>query len=273
MSVRIHDRRACLLGEGALWHPERGQLLWFDILSKQLRTSANMWQFDQHVSAAGWIDHDTLLIASETALLRMNLTTGATAGVIDLEADDPRTRSNDGRADPMGGFWIGTMGKALEPGLGAIYRYYRGEVRKIIAPLTIPNAICFAPDGRVAYYTDTPERRVLFQPLDAEGWPDGEPGVLVDLRREQLNPDGAIVDREGCLWIAQWGASRVARYSSEGVFLSAVDLPASQITCPALNDQTLYVTSAAEGVEEMYGGMTFAIDVAASGQKEHRVLL
>lgn len=271
--VRVHDKRACVLGEGPLWHPERAQLFWFDILSKQLLTHGGMWQFDEHVSAAGWVDLDTLLIASETALLRFDLKSGRADPVIALEPDNPLTRSNDGRADPMGGFWIGTMGKALERGMGAIYRFYRGELRQIAAPITIPNAICFAPDGRTAYYTDTPDRRILAQPLDDDGWPEGAPSVVLNLRRDQLSPDGAVVDDEGYLWIAQWGASRVARYSPAGAFLTAVDLPASQITCPAFDGNTLYVTSASDGVDEAQGGMTFAVEVAAQGQREHRVIL
>lgn len=273
MSVSIHDPRACRLGEGPLWHPERGQLFWFDILSKKLLCAGAEWQFDEHVSAAGWVDHDTLLIASETALSRFDLTTGRTDPVIALEPDDPRTRSNDGRADPFGGFWIGTMGKAAQPGLGAIYRYYKGELRKLYPGITISNAICFAPDGRTAYFTDTPTQQVMAQVLDAEGWPKGAPRVLIDLTADKLNPDGAVVDVEGCLWIAQWGASRVARYSAEGVFLSAIDFPASQITCPAFGAGGLYVTSAAVGANEAQAGQTFLAATGVKGQAEHRVIL
>lgn len=256
-----------------MWHPERGQLFWFDILSKTLLTQDNAWEFDEHVSAAGWIDRDTLLIASETSLSRFDLTTGESTFEVALEANDPRTRSNDGRADPQGGFWIGTMGKAAEPGLGAIYRFYQGALRKLFDRITISNAICFAPDGRTAYFTDTPTQKIMAQPLDADGWPSGKPRVHIDLRAEGLNPDGAVVDAEGCLWNAQWGAGRVARYAPDGAFLSALDLPASQITCPAFGPGGLYVTSAAEGVDEAQGGQTFVLETPITGQNEHRVIL
>ena len=69
------------------------------------------------------------MIAHETSLLLFNLNSRESEKIVDLEADDPITRSNDGRADPWGGFWIGTMGKKLEKDAGAIYRYYRGELR------------------------------------------------------------------------------------------------------------------------------------------------
>lgn len=273
MNVQVYDTRRCQLGEGPLWHPERKELLWFDILDKKLLSKNNEWQFDEHVSAAGWIDHDTILVATETALLSFNLKDAGASLVTPLEADDPRTRSNDGRADPLGGFWIGTMGKALEPGLGAIYRFYKGELRQLYAPITIPNAICFSPDGTKAYFADTPTQQIMLQTLDKDGWPLGSAQVFINLQDERLNPDGAVVDAEGCLWVAQWGASRVARYSPEGVFLSAISLPASQITCPAFGNSRLYVTSAAHGVNEPQGGQTFSIELSHKGQKEHRVIL
>jgi sugar lactone lactonase YvrE len=56
-------------------------------------------------------DQNTLLVATETDLVRFDLETGAQERVAPLEAGNPATRSNDGRADPFGGFWIGTMGK------------------------------------------------------------------------------------------------------------------------------------------------------------------
>ena len=89
----------------------------------------------------GWIDEDRLLVASETALWVMDLESGDRDHVTALEADNPVTRSNDGRADPWGGFWIGTMGKAAEPGRSAIWRYYRGEMRRLFPGLTITSQI------------------------------------------------------------------------------------------------------------------------------------
>ena len=277
--LTIFDETPCLLGEGPLWHPRRQALFWFDILGKTLHarggTGRLSWQFGEHVSAAGWVDDDRLLIASETALLVFDLETGASTHLCDLEADNPVTRSNDGRADPFGGFWIGTMGKAAEKGAGAIYRWYRGELRRLYDGITISNAICFSPDGKTAYYTDTVRRVIRRQALDGEGWPVGDAETHIDLRPEGLNPDGAVVDAEGCLWNAQWGAGRVARYDPAGRFLSAIELPATQVTCPAFGEGVLYVTSAAHGAPEAErsAGLTFALPIEIEGQAEHRVIL
>ncbi|MCA1972832.1 MAG: SMP-30/gluconolactonase/LRE family protein [Caenispirillum sp.] len=279
MTAAIHDARVCELGEGALWHPLRGQLFWFDILGRRLLTrdaagAPRAWDFDEHVSAAGWVDEDRLLIASETALFLFDLRDGRRESVVALEADRPQTRSNDGRADPWGGFWIGTMGKAAEPGAGALYRWYGGTLRQVRAGMTIPNAICFGPDGLV-YFADTATRVIHHQRLDADGWPAGEAAVHLDLSREGLHPDGAVVDAEGCLWNAQWGAGRVARYAPDGRFLAAHAVPAAQTSCPAFGGallDTLFVTSAAEGDRSAGAGMTWRLEgIGVRGRPEPRV--
>jgi len=280
MATDVFDDRICALGEGPLWHPERQQLFWFDILGRKLLTrdadGPREWDFNEHVSAAGWIDATSLLVASASALVRFDIDTGRHEVVVPLEADNPVTRSNDGRADPYGGFWIGTMGKQTEPNAGAIYRFFEGDLVEIYRDVTISNAICFSPDGRTLYFTDTPTRRILRQRLDRSGWPVGGPELFLDLAANGLNPDGAVVDSEGCLWNAQWGAARVARYGPDGALMSTFEFPAPHVTCPAFGGPgltTLYATTATFGLENPQDadGITYSIETGISGQPEHRV--
>ena len=284
--MEVFDHRPCELGEGILWHPERGQLFWFDILAGKLLSrmggEALEWDLGEMASAAGWVDRDTLLVATETALKRFDIPTGALETLAPLEAGDPATRSNDGRADPVGGFWIGTMGKGAESRAGTIYRFHRGEVRKLMDRITIPNAICFAPDGGTAYWTDTAEGVVRAQPLDGDGWPEGDATDLIDFRGEGLNPDGAVTDAEGNLWIAQWGAERIACHAPDGTFLRAVTLGAMHPSCPAFGGEglrTLYATTARQGLEpgeadrRPGNGCVFRLKGAGQGRPEPQVVL
>jgi sugar lactone lactonase YvrE len=284
----IHDDRICTLGEGAFWHPTRNQLFWFDILGQKLlsqdRTGPRMWRFPEMVSAAGWVSDDVLLIAGERDLFLFDLNTEEVEPLVELEADKPENRSNDGRADRQGGFWIGTMGKdgATRRGKGAIYRYYKGELRVLFPGISIPNAICFAPDGKTAYFADTMEQTVWTVALDAQGWPVGEPKTFLDLSKQGLYPDGAVVDAAGNFHSAQWGASRVAVYSPTGEFLRDYPFPAPHTSCPAFGGPdltTLYVTTA---LEEMTpeaialapdAGKTFAHPGAGRGLPEPQVIL
>ena len=272
----IYDDNICTLGEGAHWHPERNQFFWFDILGKRLHTKGKSWGFSGYVSAAGWVDHDTLLIASQTALHKFDIETGTSTLVMPLEAGNPITRSNDGRADPYGGFWIGTMGIKLEAKAGAVYRYYKGELRQLYADLTVPNSISFTPDGGHAYFSNTPEHKVYKVALDNEGWPKGEPEVFLDLSAEALLPDGAVVDADGNFWNAQWGSARVAQYSPAGELIQTVAFGGQQTSCPAFGGEglhTLFVTTAAEGLEGDAEGKVYYAETTATGQREHKVIL
>lgn len=285
-AVSVFDDTPCQLGEGPMWHPARGAFLWFDINEKKMfsrgidaKIPAEIWQFDEHVSAAGWLDDTHVLIATETALVRFCLTSGAKEVVAPLEADTPATRSNDGRADPWGGFWIGTMGKNAEEGAGAIYRYYRGEVRRMFAPWTIPNAICFTPDRRFAYLTDTPRGIIWRQALaETDGWPKGAPEQFLTLPATHYRPDGAVVDTAGNLWCAHFGQGKLTCHAPDGTELRSVALPARQTTCPAFGGadcSTLIVTTAAKGPAggDPNAGLTYRLTPDATGQAEHRVIL
>lgn len=280
----IFDDRACDLGEGVLWHPLRQQLFWFDILNCRLLWPGGAMVFPEMVSAMGWVDRDRALVAGESGLWRVDLATGAQDRLAEVAAGQPATRSNDGRADRQSGFWWGTMGKRGEddPGLGAIWRWYRGKVRCLFPGLTIPNAICFAPDGGQAHFTDTVTQQVMRVALDAEGWPAAAPELFTDLRAEGLYPDGAVTDAEGVLWLAQWGAGRVAAYGPDGRFLRAVPVGAPHASCPAFGGpslSTLYVTTARQGMSTAAlaacpdAGKTFAVAGVARGLPEPCVLL
>ncbi len=241
----------CVLGEGPLWSD--GRLYWCDITAMRLHScradgsDARVVQFDQRISALGRLAGGKLLVASETALFAFDPADGSRRHVADLEAGNPATRSNDGRADRQGGFWIGTMGLAGNPGEGAFYRYWKGEVRLLIANAHIPNAQCFSPDGRVAYFADTPSGQIMRWTLDGDGWPVGQAEVHIDFNARGLRPDGAIIDSQGGLWCAFYGAGLVARFDPDGHETDRVELPVTQTTCPAFGGpdlRTIFVTSA-----------------------------
>lgn len=284
--MTLFDDRLCLLGEGPLWHPEREQLFWFDILGRQLLTryqgTPKFWTFDEYVSAAGWIDRDHLLVASESALFVFDIETGERGNLCALEDENAGTRSNDGRADPFGGFWISTMGKSGEKGQAGIYRYFRGELRQLYKGLTIPNTICFAPDGQRVYFADTARHCVSCAELDDQGWPCADPGLFLDFADTKRNPDGAVTDRDGNVWIAFWGLSCIDVFGSDGRFLRSFDFPVSQVSCPAFGGSgysTLFATSARVDLSdsalaaEPKAGAVFALETGFQGLPEYKVIL
>src|SRR5690606_7878807 len=159
-------------------------------------------------SALAFIDADRQLLVTEIGLQIRDVTTGRLTMHRPVDADNPLTRSNDARVHPSGALWFGTMALTEEKGAGAILRYFKGEVRTLFPGIGIPNSICFSPDGSVAYYADTAINILMRVACDpATGLPLGEPEVFHDQRGDKGGLDGSVVDAEGVLWNARWGAA------------------------------------------------------------------
>lgn len=250
----------CNLAEGPFWHPQRRELFWFDIMKGRLfRADAgakvlDRIQFDEPVSAAALIDYDTLMIASASGLLRLDIASGSHQKLFDLEAEKPKTRSNDARVAPDGSWWIGTMGKAGGEGAGALYHFAEGQFTTLLTEITVSNATCFSPDGSTAYFTDTPTQQIRKVALNAEtGLPDGPWEVFVDLSGQAGFPDGAVTDSEGFVWNAEYGGGRVVRYTPDGKVDRIVEVPCPNVTCPAFGGEdlkTMFITTASQGLSD-----------------------
>jgi L-arabinonolactonase len=246
----------CTLGEGVLWDAAHGRWLWTDI------EAACLWRWSgpgHTPTRCALPDRLGSFALCRSGRLLLGLAKGLAWGreqgdrmevspLVPVEAAEWRTRINDGRTDRQGRFVFGTFNQSPErrPICG-FYQFSRGHgLRRLALPaVAIANSICFSPDGRTMYFTDTAQGRILQCDYD------GEAAKVANVREfVQVNgggPDGSVIDAEGCLWNAQWGASRVVRYSPAGEPLMAVALAAPHASCPAfggegLND--LMVTSA-----------------------------
>ncbi|MCW1919307.1 SMP-30/gluconolactonase/LRE family protein [Rhodobacter sp. KR11] len=282
----IYDDRINTLGEGIIWHPSQLRPFWFDILGRKLRSvdgnGPREWDFPGMVSAMGAVGYYISIVAAEDGVYLMSLETGETELLVPIEADRPDMRSNDGKVDRQGGFWIGTMAKAGDrQGKGAIYRLYKGDTRKIYDGVSIPNAICFAPDGRTGYFADTMAQTVWKVALDEAGWPCAEREVFLDFTGTEIYPDGATIDAAGNFWNAQWGSARVACYSAAGEFLREIKVDAPHTSCCAFGGPgmaTLYVTTALEDMSPealaQYpdAGKVFAFEGVGEGLDEPKFL-
>jgi len=279
----------CALGEGPVWHAGRQQLFFFDINEQTLFAVtaageiADSWLFNETVAAAAILDEHTLVLATDTGLKEFDLTTGGMNRINEIEADNPDTRTNDSRVHPSGAFWIGTMKRAEDEPGGAVYHYRAGVLTTIKSGVKIPNATCFSPDGRIAYWSDTPTKKIMQVATDpATGLPVGEWTLFADVSEGRGYPDGAVVDSQGYLWNAKWGGSCVVRHAPDGSIDRIVEVPVSQVTCPAFGGpdlKTMFITTANKNLsaeqlaaEKVAGGL-FALEVDVAGQPEATIAL
>lgn len=278
----------CHLGEGPTYDVTTDTAWWFDIREARLfeahlgSGSIRVHAVGRMASALGRIDAERQLVVAEDGCYIRNVAGGAMTLFCPLEADNPATRSNDCRVHQSGTFWIGTMGRKAEQGLGAIYALHRGKISTLFPGISIPNSICFSPDGATGYFADT-ARAVLYSvSLNPDtGLPRGEPEVL--LRHTGIGGlDGSVCDADGQIWNACWGASRIDVYSPQGERLRSLRVPARQASCPAFvgpDLSRLLVTSAWQDMDaearstDPQAGCTFLLEGSARGRAEPDVKL
>lgn len=287
--VSVFSDHICQLGEGPSYDPGSDALFWFDIVNGLLLEQGvgsgalKVHELGLMASALAIIDDARQLIATETGLHVRDVATGRLTLHTAIEADNPLTRSNDSRVHPCGAFWVGTMGKDEGKGAGAIYWFFKGELRRLFSDITVSNSICFSEDGKIAYYTDTSTGLLMRVACDAStGLPVGEPKVFVDHRKSMGYVDGSVVDRDGVLWNAVWGGKAVKAYAPDGGLLREIPMPVTQPSCPAFvgaKADRLAVTSAWKGKDDKQrkldpqAGMTFLLDIPVNGRFEPRVLI
>lgn len=284
----------CELGEGILWCDRTKVLYWTDILAGRL------WRFDPaHGHSQYWQLHEALgcLALGADGGLLLGLANGLYTAdpeahlhsaqlplqlLVAVEADDANTRINDGRADRDGNFVFGTKSDHPDGRRGG--RHYQWSAAHGLRPLplplaTIPNAICFSPDGKRIYFCDSLDGRLLTARYDAASAHAEQIEVFVALAETGVEPDGAVVDDDGCLWNAQWGAGRVVRYSPTGDATRQVTLPARHSSCCVIGEDALYITSARIGLDaralehEPLSGGVFVLPLHGTRARVDRVLL
>ncbi len=271
------------LGEGPTFDPATGTAWWFNIKGSELhelhlesgRKAVHALPFMGSVLAV--IDAGRQLIASDKGLFIRDTATGELTAYAAIESN-PGNRSNDGRVHQSGSLWIGTMGRSAEKAAGAIYHVAKGIVTRLYGNISIPNGICFSPDGTVGYFVDSAVNHIMRVDLDPKtGLPTGDATVFSDQSGNPGDVDGAVCDADGLIWNARWGQGAVDVYTPDGTKVKRYAVPAIQSSCPAFigaRANRLLVTSACQGMDadareaDPNGGRTFDLGITVNGHFE-----
>jgi sugar lactone lactonase YvrE len=184
---------------------------------------------------------------------------------------DGSARMNEGGCDPDGRFWCGSMAYDRHPGGGTVYRLDPdGSVQVGMEAVTISNGLEWSPDGRLAYYVDTPTHRIDVLDYDRDAGLSGRrPFVRFS---DEVSPDGLTVDADGGVWVALYGSGAVHRYSAEGVLDGVVEVGARQVTACTFGGtdlDSLFITTSRENLapdEDPPAGSLFRADVGVRGR-------
>ena len=248
------------VGEGPLWDEERQVLYWVDILSSLLyiydpATGENRaLDVGRHVGTVVTRASGGLMLAVREGFASFDLETQELTLIANPEAHITGNRFNDGKCDPAGRFWAGTMAYENPTNQGSLYRLDTDlSVHKIFGDVAISNGIIWSLDHTTMYYIDTLRKNVrAFDYADDTGDISNE-RVIINVPEEIGMPDGMAIDSEGMLWVAHYGGSCVSRWNpNTAQLLLKIDLPVTQVTACAFggpNLDTLFITSAAQELD------------------------
>jgi sugar lactone lactonase YvrE len=277
-----------ICGEGLTWDAGAGRLYWVDIqrflihAGDPVAGTVRSWLFPEPVVALSLTDRPgTLLVACASKLILFTPASDQRQDLgIALEGF-PKVRLNDGRCDPRGDFWVGSMGNNvgpdgetidMAPAAGKLFRAIRGGLEEWDSRIGISNTLCWSPDGGTFYFGDTLRNQI-------RAWDyDGATGTIANPRPffegfERGLPDGSAIDAEGFLWNARYGGACVVRVAPDGRIDRVVEVPAKNVTTCAFAGSDLYITTAhamGPGHGRLAGSL-FRLPTDSAGLPENRV--
>lgn len=250
------------LGEGVLWNEQRQEVWWTDIESRRLfaydpgADKYRSWQTPQRVASFGFVEGSRdLIVAFARGIAIYDVEAGIREWLVRPGRLAAGIRFNDGRVDDAGRFWVGTMveSRSAQPGSAGLYRLDPAEgLVEMLSGITISNGICWSPAGDVMYFADSVTRTMRAFRFEMHAGTLAAPVPFAECEAG-IHPDGSTVDRDGGVWNAQWGGSRVVRYAPSGELSLGIDLPVSQPTCVTFGGaglDMLFVTSASAGLRD-----------------------
>jgi len=274
-------------GEGPLWHAPENVLYWVDIdgglvcifdpaagTNRTVKTNEPCGTVVPHRSGG-------VVVALESSFAHVDLGSGAVRKLAHVENPAPKKRFNDGKCDPAGRFWAGTMAYDFTTGAATLYRLDPDlSVCPMIRNVTISNGIVWTRDARTMYYIDTPTREVVAYDYDNATGDITNRRTVIRVPESMGHPDGMCIDSQDCVWIALWDGACACRWDPKtGRLLDRVEVEGvKQTSACALggkNLDELYITTSTQGFtaehhrDQPNAGFLFRCKVDVPGVVSH----
>jgi sugar lactone lactonase YvrE len=272
------DARA-QLGEGPVWDPRSGRLIWVDIEGMALHSTdpatgaTSTKPMPMPIGVAVPRQSGGFVAALEDGFYAID-EAGDTELIAAVDTRPHGLRFNDGACDPAGRFLAGTMAYDFRPGAGSLYRLERDlSVSRLLEDVTISNGVGWSPDGGTMYYVDTPTKRIDAFDYDIDSGAMSRRRPFVEIEGKG-RPDGLSVDVDGAVWIALWPGWSVRRYLADGTLDAVLPLPVAEVSSCVFGGSSLdelFITTAwstlsdEERAAQPHAGSLFRASVGARG--------
>jgi len=228
-----------------------------------------IWDMDERIGTVVPCQSGDLLCAGDSGIYRFNPLDGSKISLADPEAEKrPDNRFNDGKCDPGGRFWAGTISTVKKTGDASLYQLDEfGSLKRMISGVTNSNGICWDQEKKLMYYIDTPTQKVIVYDYELASGKIENSRIAVDFTKFGVegSPDGMTMDSEGMLWVAMCHGGAVLQVNPDtGELLRKVLLPCVETTACTFGgnrlDRLFVTTGIHKTLEEAGAGHVFVVD-------------
>jgi sugar lactone lactonase YvrE len=260
-------------GEGPIWW--ENHLLYVDIEGHALirlnvaTSEETIWDIGERIGTVVPRESGGFIYAGDTGVIDFDPQTGSKQRLADPESEKRATnRFNDGKCDPAGRFWAGTISLTKKTGDAALYMLdTNGKLSLKVDEVTNSNGICWSPDATKLYYIDTPTKQIRAYDYDQDSGSIRNASIAVDTFAHGLkdSPDGMTIDTDGNLWVAFCHGGCIACFNPySDKLLERVDLPCVETTACTFGgpdlDRLFVTTGIHKNIKEPEAGRIFVVD-------------
>ena len=253
---------AAKLGEGAIWNYKTQELYWVDIVGEKLHIYHPESNTNKTISMPCRIgtvvptqEINKAVVALEDGIYKVDISKEILSLLSAVEATNFKNRFNDGKCDPNGNLWVGSMHLEKTKPLASLYKVNgKGRATKMLSNITISNGIVWSKRGETMYYIDTPTKKIRAFDFDMASSTISNERTVVEVNEKDGYPDGMTIDENGMLWVGMWNGNAVAQYNpNTGALIRKIAVPAHNVTSCAFggnNLDELFITTASVDMTE-----------------------
>lgn len=275
------------IGEGPIWSEYDQSLYWVDAGLKPLSIFKYSTRDESTIeiklpfraASLRLNQPDQLLIGYQRGFALFDIDTRKNYPLEISGVNFQEERFNDSGADSKGRLWIGTFDRNLKDKKGKIYKFDNSlTAQEMDSGFMMSNAIRWSPDYKTMYFCDSRPGVIYAYDYDIEIGKCKNRRVFVDFKKRTGRPDGATVDSEGNLWIAEIDAGLILQIDPNGIIKNEISVPVSRPTSLTFGGKdlnTLYITSMTFGLnfeqlsKQTYAGKLFSLKTNYVGIKEN----
>lgn len=250
-----------VLGECPVWDDRHNLLYWVDILSGNLfrydpkQQKNTVFDIGEHIGSFALREKEGAILALKSGFAFYDFQSNRIERITNPESHLSNNRFNDGKCDPHGRFWSGTLSYDISEGAGSLYALSTVDnIETKLKNLTIPNGMAWNTGRKKFYLIDSPDRKIYEFDYDLQSGSIKNRSTLFEFRPSGPLPDGMTIDADGYLWVALYNGYKVVRINPVSAEIECmVELPVPQVTsCTfgGLNLNELYITTAREHMTE-----------------------